>query len=159
MRRLGYQEARDSNTVGLLDRPTPEGWHLFTALNSLRDVEPTVGPDPAGRRALRRREEALTGGRRRVPPRQPKRTRVGELRPSALIHTFGVGAVVDLPRMSAVVMGLDDWRLDDAPVIEESRLLAKIREQEGLEHVERLHGPPQTEDRGGLASRASTHGT
>ena len=40
---LGYQEARDSNTVGLLDRPTPEGWHLFTALNSLRDVEPTVG--------------------------------------------------------------------------------------------------------------------
>jgi Helicase conserved C-terminal domain len=41
--RLGYQEARDSNTVGLLDRPTPEGWHLFTALNSLRDVEPTVG--------------------------------------------------------------------------------------------------------------------
>ncbi len=41
--RLGYQEARDSNTIGLLDRPTPEGWHLFTALNSLRDVEPTVG--------------------------------------------------------------------------------------------------------------------
>ncbi len=89
-----------------------------------------------------------------MPPRQPKRTRVGELRPSALIHTFGVGAVVDLPRMSAVVMGLDDWRLDDAPVIEEARLLAKIREQEGLEHVERLHGPPQTEDRGGLTSRA-----
>jgi hypothetical protein len=89
-----------------------------------------------------------------VPPRQSKRTRVGELRPSALIHTFGVGAVVDLPRMSAVVMGLDDWRLDDAPVIGESRLLAKIREHEGLEHVERLHGPPQTEDRGGLASRA-----
>ncbi len=41
--RLGYQEARDSNTVGLLDRPAPEGWHLFTVLNSLRDVEPTVG--------------------------------------------------------------------------------------------------------------------
>jgi hypothetical protein len=41
--RLGYQEARDSNTVGLLGRPTPDGWHLFTALNSLRDVEPTVG--------------------------------------------------------------------------------------------------------------------
>ena len=41
--RLGYQEARDSDTVGLLDRPSPDGWHLFTALNSLRDVEPTVG--------------------------------------------------------------------------------------------------------------------
>jgi len=83
--------------------------------------------------------------------RRVKRTRVGALRPSALIHTFGVGSVVDLPQLSAMVMGLDDWRLENAPVIEESRLLAKIRQQEGLEHVERLHGPPQTEDRGGLA--------
>jgi hypothetical protein len=36
-------------------------------------------------------------------------------------------------------------------VIEEPRLLAKIRQQDGLEDVEKLHGPPQTEDRGGLA--------
>ena len=84
--------------------------------------------------------------------RRSKRTRVGELRPSALIHTFGVGSVVDLPRLSAMVMGLDDWDLDDAPVIEEPRLLAKIRQQEGLEHVERMHGPPQTGDRGGLTA-------
>ncbi|HXH88717.1 MAG TPA: helicase-related protein [Gaiellaceae bacterium] len=41
--RLGYQDARDSDTVGLLQRPTPAGWDMFTALNSLRDVEPTVG--------------------------------------------------------------------------------------------------------------------
>jgi hypothetical protein len=87
-------------------------------------------------------------------PREAKRTRVGELRPSALVHTFGVGAVVDLPRMSAIVMGLDDWQLTDAPVIQEPRLLSKIREQDGLEHVEHLHGPPQTEDRGGLVGRA-----
>src|SRR5262245_61018563 len=86
--------------------------------------------------------------------RRFKRTRVGTLRPSALIHTFGVGSVVDLPRLSAMVMGLDDWRLENAPVIEEPRLLAKIRQQEGLEHVERLHGPPQTEDRGGLTAGA-----
>lgn len=83
--------------------------------------------------------------------RRVRRARVGALRPSALIHTFGVGSVVDLPRLSAMVMGLDDWRLENAPVIEEPRLLAKIRQQEGLEHVERLHGPPQTEDRGGRA--------
>lgn len=86
--------------------------------------------------------------------RRTKRTRVGALRPSALIHTFGVGSVVDLPRLSAMVMGLDDWRLDNAPRIEEPRLLAKIRQQEGLEHVEALHGPPQTEDRGGLTAGA-----
>lgn len=41
--RLGYQEARDSDTVGLLRRPGTEPWDRFTALNSLRDVEPTVG--------------------------------------------------------------------------------------------------------------------
>lgn len=82
--------------------------------------------------------------------RAPKKTRVGELRPSALIHTFGIGSVIDLPRLSAMVMGLDDWRLENAPVIEEPRLLAKICRQEGLEHVEKLYGPPQTEDRGGL---------
>jgi hypothetical protein len=34
---------------------------------------------------------------------------LGELRPSQLIFTFGVGSLVDLPNMSAMVMGLDDW--------------------------------------------------
>jgi hypothetical protein len=41
--RLGYQEARDSETVGLLSRAAGGEWQLFTALNSLRDVEPMVG--------------------------------------------------------------------------------------------------------------------
>jgi len=41
--RLGYQEAKDSETVGLLERPRPGGWDPFTVLNSLRDVEPSVG--------------------------------------------------------------------------------------------------------------------
>ena len=35
--------------------------------------------------------------------------RVGELRPSQLLYTFGVGSVVDLPSISVMVMGLDDW--------------------------------------------------
>jgi len=34
---------------------------------------------------------------------------LGELRPSQLMFTFGVGALVDLPNMSAIVLGLDDW--------------------------------------------------
>lgn len=41
--KLGYQERRDSDTTGLLRRPGIDPWDLFTALNSLRDVEPTVG--------------------------------------------------------------------------------------------------------------------
>ena len=40
---LGYDEERDSVTVGLLNRPGLEPWDDFTCLNSLRDVEPNVG--------------------------------------------------------------------------------------------------------------------
>jgi hypothetical protein len=41
--KLGYQEQRDSDTIGLLSRPKPGVWDRFTSLNSLRDVEPSVG--------------------------------------------------------------------------------------------------------------------
>ena len=37
--------------------------------------------------------------------------RVGELRPNQLLHTYGVGAVADLPNLSVVIAGLDDWDL------------------------------------------------
>lgn len=40
---LGYDEERDGVTVGLMRRPSLEPWDDFTCLNSLRDVEPTVG--------------------------------------------------------------------------------------------------------------------
>ncbi len=50
---LGYDEARDGVTVGLLRRPGLEPWDDFTCLNSLRDVEPTVGSDPERRRTGR----------------------------------------------------------------------------------------------------------
>ena len=39
--RLGYQSKKDSETIGLLQRPGIEAWDEFTCLNSLRDVEPT----------------------------------------------------------------------------------------------------------------------
>ena len=42
-RRLGYDEARDGVTVPLLSRPSLDPWTDFTCLNSLRDVEPSVG--------------------------------------------------------------------------------------------------------------------
>ena len=86
-----------------------------------------------------------------------KPTRVGSLRPSALIHTFGVGAAVELPRMSVMVMGLDEWRRDGAATIHEPRLLRAIRQEPGLEHVERLLAPPIADNDGpaGLALDAS----
>ena len=39
---LGYKDARDGQTVGLLSFPERGSWSTFTCLNSLRDVEPTV---------------------------------------------------------------------------------------------------------------------
>jgi hypothetical protein len=40
---LGYDTERDGVTVELLHRPSLDPWDDFTCLNSLRDVEPTVG--------------------------------------------------------------------------------------------------------------------
>ncbi len=40
---LGYRSEKDGLTKGLLLRPSLKAWERFTVLNSLRDVEPTVG--------------------------------------------------------------------------------------------------------------------
>lgn len=74
--------------------------------------------------------------------------RVGELRPSQILFSSGVGANVDLPNVSAMVMGLDDWDTTHASEIWEGRLLAAVKEQLG-EQVERLSSPPQVTDNGG----------
>ncbi len=42
-RRLGYEDRRDGVTVPLLKRPGLDPWDDFTCLNSLRDVEASVG--------------------------------------------------------------------------------------------------------------------
>jgi hypothetical protein len=68
-------------------------------------------------------------------------TRVGELRPSQLLWSFGVGAVVDLPNFSVMVLGLDDWDEGHAQAIPEERLLAAVRRVLGP-HVLRLLAPP-----------------
>lgn len=67
--------------------------------------------------------------------------RVGDVRPTQLLHTYGVGAMVDLPNIAAMVMGLDDWRLEHAIPVGEERLLAAVRRQLGNQ-VERLLLPP-----------------
>ena len=37
------------------------------------------------------------------------KTSVGEVRPSQIMFTYGVGSIVDLPKLSVIVMGLEDW--------------------------------------------------
>ncbi|MFJ9886302.1 DrmB family protein [Streptomyces sp. NPDC091287] len=71
--------------------------------------------------------------------------RVGELRPSQLLHTYGVGAVADLPNLSAMVLGLDHWDLVQATPLTEDRLLAAVRRRLGAQ-VTTLRTPPQMQE-------------
>lgn len=70
---------------------------------------------------------------------------IGDLRPSQLIFTFGVGALLDLPNMSVMVMGLDDWDTRYCVEITEDRLLAALKHRLG-EQVNQLYLPPVTYD-------------
>src|SRR5436305_191809 len=57
------------------------------------------------------------------------RRRVGTVRPSHLMFTSGVGAVVDLPNFSVLIHGLDDWRYDiEYERLTEPRLLQAVQE-------------------------------
>ena len=56
-----------------------------------------------------------------------EKPRVGELRPSQILTTFGIGSIVDLPHISVMVMGLEDWPNSDYREITEERLLASVR--------------------------------
>src|SRR6266478_2051730 len=66
---------------------------------------------------------------------------IGQIRPSQLIFTFGVASLVDLPNMSALVMGLDDWNTQYCREIEEDRLLSTIQQRLGSQ-VRQLFFPP-----------------
>jgi hypothetical protein len=76
--------------------------------------------------------------------------KVGELNPSQLLYTYGVGAIVDLPHLSAIVSGLDDWPVNPEYVreIQEERLLYAIKEELGNQ-VQRLLSLPNVQDDGG----------
>ncbi len=62
-------------------------------------------------------------------PGAQHRRRVGTVRPSHLMFTGGVGALIDLPNFPVLVRGLDDWRFDTVPdwvPLVEPRLLAAV---------------------------------
>ena len=81
---------------------------------------------------------------------QPRfKTKVGEIRPSQAIFSFGVGAIVDLPNICVMVMGLDDWDTTQMSPVNEPRLLEAVRAQMGGQ-VERLCYPPARSDSEGV---------
>ncbi|MBR0730369.1 DUF1998 domain-containing protein [Bradyrhizobium japonicum] len=68
-------------------------------------------------------------------------TPVGEVRPSQLLWTYGPGALVDLPNLSVVTLGIDRWDVNLCRPIREARLLAAVRRELG-QQVDSLRLPP-----------------
>ncbi len=72
--------------------------------------------------------------------------KVGDIRPSQLLFTYGVGAMVELPNLSVMVMGLDDWPIEQgSSEITEPRLLKAVQQELGRQVV-KLLTPPVTSD-------------
>ncbi len=76
--------------------------------------------------------------------------RLGEVRPSQVVFSYGVGSLIDLPHLSVLVMGLEDWTVDGgvARVIDEERLLRTVRWQLGSQ-VQKLLSPPAPQSTAG----------
>ena len=68
-------------------------------------------------------------------------TPVGEVRPTQLLWTYGPGALVDMPSLSVVTLGIDRWDKDRCPPIVEARLLAAVQKVLGPQ-VETMRMPP-----------------
>lgn len=72
---------------------------------------------------------------------QNQKQRVGEIRPSQMLYSYGVGATIDLPNISVMIMGLDDWNKDLCIPINEERLLTTVKRVLGAQ-VQELRQPP-----------------
>lgn len=71
-----------------------------------------------------------------------RKSEVGEVRPSQTLMTYGIGSLVDLPNMSVIVMGLDDWPSSHSNEISEERLLRSAQSILGPQ-VARFLTPPR----------------
>ncbi len=70
--------------------------------------------------------------------------RVGAVRPSQILHTYGVGSLVDLPNFSVIVAGLQAWDEPRDEIIE-PRLLAAVQAELGPQ-VSKLAAMPWLEN-------------
>ena len=75
--------------------------------------------------------------------------RLGELRPTQLIHSFGIGSIIDLPHFSVMLLGLDDWPEGYCGSIAEDRLLRAVQARLGPQ-VQKLASPPFEPDNDGV---------
>ena len=70
-----------------------------------------------------------------------QRYKVGELRPSQILFSYGIGALADLPNLSVMIMGLEDWDQTRTIELSEERLLAAVQQKLGKQ-VNQLLSPP-----------------
>ena len=93
----------------------------FRANRSLRDVEPEVN--------LFLKDLSGSGGGGSLMSRKAH----GQVRRGQVITTYGPGALIDLPRHSAIVGGLDTWpKTSDLEEILEPRLTRKLQIMTGV---------------------------
>ena len=83
--------------------------------------------------------------------------KVGEIRPSQLLYNYGVGSVVELPNLSVMVMGLDDWPVEQGVTeISEPRLLKAVQYELGPQVAKLLTPPVSSESTGDHGRPRST---
>ena len=71
----------------------------------------------------------------------------GQIRRSQVITTYGPGALIDLPRHSVIVGGLDTWpKTSDLEEIAEPRLAAKLQIMTGVVTPRLFAPPPDSND-------------
>jgi len=81
------------------------------------------------------------------------RRKIGDIRPSQLLYTYGVGSIVELTNLSVMVMGLEDWPIEQgATEIPESRLLKAVQLEMGPQVTKLMTPPVTSESTGFLAS-------
>ena len=82
----------------------------------------------------------VSNRRRQMPPP------LGEARPSQVLQLYGPGAMVDLPKHSVLIGGLDSWNTRGCEPIYEPRLQQLVRQTTGNPRIE-LRTPPKEVDR------------
>ena len=71
----------------------------------------------------------------------------GQIRSNQVITTYGPGALIDLPRYSAIVGGLDTWpKIGDLKAINEQRLTRKLEIITGVMSPKLFAPPPAPND-------------
>jgi hypothetical protein len=90
---------------------------------------------------------ALRTKRRGTTSRRPTLTRLGGVRRTQLITTYGVGALIAFEDQSFVVGGLDGWAVDETTELDEFRLRTRLK-------VNTFHLPPAADEKAGDGVRA-----